>query len=103
MVTRTSSVIPELKAAYFTCTACKWGQLIPVESSGKFLEPKVCGNENCKAPAVTQSHNRSVYSDKQWVKLQETPDAIPEVIQFYKPFYVLFLGRNSSHSQYVLL
>ncbi len=23
-------------------------------------------------------HNRCVFKDKQWVKLQETPDAIPE-------------------------
>ncbi len=96
MVTRTSSVIPDLKGgekkkkivyrrvnqitAYFSCTVCKEGVVVPVDFSGKFMEPKGCSGPTCSAKDTMQMlHNRCLFWDKQWVKLQETPEAIPEV------------------------
>lgn len=46
---------------------------------GKIAEPTVCPREVCKTPNSMQIvHNRSDFSDKQVIKLQETPDSVPD-------------------------
>jgi DNA replication licensing factor MCM4 len=48
-------------------------------SRGQVAEPKGCAAAGCGAKGqMVLSHNLSIFSDKQLVKLQETPDAIPE-------------------------
>lgn len=43
------------------------------------MEPTACPREQCKSPNSMQLiHNRCVFADKQVVKLQETPDSVPD-------------------------
>lgn len=77
MITRVSPIIPDLKQAYYECVTCKNSELVLPDKDGTFTEPKQCAN--CKGKqTISLIHNKSFFSDKQWVKLQETPDAIPE-------------------------
>eukprot|EP01119_Soliformovum_irregulare_P025718 TRINITY_DN9602_c0_g1_i1.p1 TRINITY_DN9602_c0_g1~~TRINITY_DN9602_c0_g1_i1.p1 ORF type:complete len:811 (-),score=201.60 TRINITY_DN9602_c0_g1_i1:15-2447(-) len=77
MVIRTSPIIPELKEAFFRCSICQWDEMIGVEKGGKFNQPTQC--PTCKAnQSMMIQHNRCVFEDKQWVKLQENPENIPE-------------------------
>jgi len=46
---------------------------------GKISEPTQCPREVCKQPNSMQIvHNRSMFADKQVIKLQETPDNVPD-------------------------
>jgi len=76
MIIRTSSIIPDLQSAFFSCSMCHHGEYIAVVD-GVLNESKRC--ERCQTRgSMTIIHNRCVFTDKQWIKLQETPDAIPE-------------------------
>ncbi len=76
MIIRTSSIIPELEEGFFSCIVCQATSIVP-KRNDKVDEPKTCAN--CKAKgSVSIIHNRCTFTDKQWIKLQETPDAIPE-------------------------
>lgn len=76
MVIRAGSVIPDMKVAHFECLLCHFSLQVEIDD-GVIAEPNVC--ENCSARKTMQLiHNRGKYGDKQSVKVQETPDAIPE-------------------------
>jgi DNA replication licensing factor MCM4 len=46
---------------------------------GKIMEPTACPRAQCKSPNSMQLiHNRCVFADKQVIKLQETPDSVPD-------------------------
>ena len=78
MVTRTSSVIPDLYMAFFECTVCATTQEVFI-SRGEIAEPQICSNTSCQAKQAMQIvHNRSKFSDKQIVRIQEAPEHIPE-------------------------
>ena len=76
MIVRTSPVIPDLKVAYFGCVICGHGQQVTIDR-GRIAEPTgacpVCQTKNSHSLV----HNRSVFADKQLVRLQETPDKVP--------------------------
>lgn len=76
MIVRTSPLIPDLKVAYFGCVICGHGQQVTIDR-GRIAEPTgacpVCQTKN----SHNLVHNRSVFSDKQLVRLQETPDKVP--------------------------
>ncbi|CAL2030869.1 unnamed protein product [Caenorhabditis brenneri] len=75
MVTRTSSLIPEMRIGFFQCTVCAFGIESEVDK-GRIEEPVVC--TNCSNTHCFQLvHNRSVFLDKQVIKLQESPDDMP--------------------------
>lgn len=78
MVIRLSTVIPDLEEAYFRCATC--GQEVRVMlKHGRVEQPDVCPNGHCQSKfSMKVIHNRSVFADKQLVKIQETPDAIPD-------------------------
>ncbi|KAG0538007.1 hypothetical protein BDA96_03G198700 [Sorghum bicolor] len=79
MIIRCSSVIPELKEAVFRCLVCGFYSEPVMVDRGRVTEPHVCQKEQCKATnSMTLVHNRCRFSDKQIIKLQETPDEIPE-------------------------
>ena len=60
------------------CNVCEQGIQVDV-MRGQVAEPTNCISEGCGARGqMVLSHNLSVFCDKQLVKLQETPDAIPE-------------------------
>uniref|UniRef100_A0A0N4Z495 DNA replication licensing factor MCM4 n=1 Tax=Parastrongyloides trichosuri TaxID=131310 RepID=A0A0N4Z495_PARTI len=75
MVSRTSSLIPEMKTGYFECNRCLRGIEVDVER-GIIEEPKSC--PECKSVGnIRLIHNRSIFLDKQIIKLQESPSEMP--------------------------
>jgi DNA replication licensing factor MCM4 len=73
---RNSEVIPEMRSALFKCAVCGLIQSSELQRS-KVTEPSECKNCSSKY-SFDLIHNRSIYSDKQHVKLQETPEHMPE-------------------------
>ncbi|KAK4139056.1 MCM2/3/5 family-domain-containing protein, partial [Dichotomopilus funicola] len=77
LVIRATPVIPDMKSAFFKCGTC--GHSVSVElDRGKIREPTECPRARCKQKNSMQIiHNRCLFEDKQVIKLQETPDAVP--------------------------
>ena len=76
MIVRSSPVIPDLKVAHFQCSICGNNVQVTLDR-GKIAEPRgKCGVCNT-ASSYTLVHNRSLFADKQLVRLQETPDEVP--------------------------
>lgn len=75
MVIRTSNLIPEINEALFRCSVCHLEASVEVER-GRIAEPTLCTHCNTNH-SFTLIHNRSHFSDKQMVKLQESPDDMP--------------------------
>lgn len=79
MIIRCSSIIPEIREAVFKCLICGYFTDPVVVDRGKITEPSVCPKEDCKAKnTLSLAHNRCRFADKQIVRLQETPDEIPD-------------------------
>ncbi|OQS02928.1 hypothetical protein THRCLA_04746 [Thraustotheca clavata] len=76
MVTRCSAIIPDLKMAFFRCTMCHTTVEVELDR-GRIDEPGFCSHCQMKG-SMEIMHNRCAFTDKQLVKMQETPDAIPE-------------------------
>lgn len=76
MVTRCSAIIPDLKEAFFRCTICHATSQVELDR-GRIEEPTYCERCNTRL-CMEMIHNRCSFTDKQMVKMQETPDAIPE-------------------------
>uniref|UniRef100_K3WYG0 DNA replication licensing factor MCM4 n=1 Tax=Globisporangium ultimum (strain ATCC 200006 / CBS 805.95 / DAOM BR144) TaxID=431595 RepID=K3WYG0_GLOUD len=76
MVTRCSAIIPDLKEAFFRCTICHATTQVELDR-GRIEEPTYCERCNTRL-CMEMIHNRCSFTDKQMVKMQETPDAIPE-------------------------
>lgn len=75
MIIRTSNLIPEMREAFFRCTACSAVEAVEIDR-GRIAEPVTC--RNCSAKySSTLVHNRSQFSDKQIVRLQEAPEDMP--------------------------
>lgn len=78
LVIRSTSIIPDMKSAFFKCKVCDHTMVVENER-GLINEPTVCPRQACLAKNSMQLiHNRSVFTDKQVVKLQETPDLVPD-------------------------
>lgn len=78
LVIRATPVIPDMKVAFFRCLTCS--HTIQVEiSRGRISEPTRCPRDVC-ASVGTMSliHNRSEFADRQVIRVQETPDAVPD-------------------------
>jgi len=76
IVIRTSDAIPEMKEACFRCSKCKREEFKFIER-GRIQEPENC--EQCRGKMTYEMiHNLCMFSDKQHVKIQETPEAVPE-------------------------
>lgn len=77
LVIRTTPVIPDMKQAFFRCNVCSHSLLVGLDR-GKIREPTVCPRPLCDSKNAMQIiHNRCEFEDKQVIKLQETPDAVP--------------------------
>jgi len=78
MVTRTSSVVPDLKQAHYRCVVCG-GSVDVLVDRGRVDEPSKCARPGCGAKgAMELIHNRCLFTDRQIVRLQESPSQIPE-------------------------
>ncbi|XP_078073193.1 DNA replication licensing factor MCM4 [Mustelus asterias] len=75
MVIRSSQLIPEMQEAFFSCQVCAYCTRVEIDR-GRIAEPSVCKNCNT-THSMALIHNRSVFSDKQMVKLQESPEDMP--------------------------
>uniref|UniRef100_A0A8C5FI45 DNA replication licensing factor MCM4 n=1 Tax=Gadus morhua TaxID=8049 RepID=A0A8C5FI45_GADMO len=75
MVIRTSQLIPEMQEAFFQCAVCAFSARVEVDR-GRIAEPAVCRNCNT-THSLALIHNRSMFSDKQMVKIQESPEDMP--------------------------
>lgn len=75
MVVRTSPIIPDLKVAFFQCTICGSTEQITIDR-GRITEPTQCPTCHVKH-GYSMVHNRCYFSDKQMVRVQETPDEVP--------------------------
>ena len=76
VVTKTSSIFPEMKDALFKCTSCG-NKAQCVIDRGKVQDPGLC--TQCGLKNVFELiHNLCVFTDKQYVRLQELPENIPD-------------------------
>ncbi|KAI0060035.1 MCM-domain-containing protein [Artomyces pyxidatus] len=78
LVIRATPVIPDMKVAFFRCLTCNHTVQVEIDR-GKIDEPAACPREVC-ASVGTMSlvHNRCEFADRQVIRLQETPDAVPD-------------------------
>lgn len=76
MVIRTSAIIPDMKEAFFQCNVCNTNVTVEIEN-GFIAEPQTCGSCSTQK-SYRLMHNRCKFADKQMVKLQETPEQIPD-------------------------
>ena len=76
IVIRTSEVIPEMKEALFKCTVCNKYER-SILNRGMITEPVECTSCHSKS-SFELIHNMSSFDDKQHVKVQETPEMMPE-------------------------
>ena len=78
MVIRCGAIIPEMRMAAFQCAVCQHVQEVVVVD-GEIQQPTKCANPLCRAShSYGIVHNRCQFDDKQLLKVQETPDNIPE-------------------------
>jgi len=75
MVIRASNLIPEMAEAHFQCSVCHNTAEVEIER-GRIAEPTLCSHCNTNH-SFALVHNRSKFTDKQMVKLQESPDDMP--------------------------
>uniref|UniRef100_T1J2B5 DNA replication licensing factor MCM4 n=1 Tax=Strigamia maritima TaxID=126957 RepID=T1J2B5_STRMM len=75
MVIRTSNILPELREGFFRCNVCYSSVAVEIDR-GRITEPTVCANCNADH-SFSLIHNRSHFTDKQMIKLQESPDDMP--------------------------
>ena len=75
MVVRTSPVIPDLKVAFFQCSICGHAEQVTIDR-GRIAEPTQCPTCHVRH-GFALVHNRCYFSDKQMVRVQETPDEVP--------------------------
>ncbi|GMF71522.1 unnamed protein product [Aspergillus oryzae] len=65
-------------AAFFRCQACNHGVQVDIDR-GKIAEPTICPRPACRQRnSMEIIHNRCIFADKQVIKLQETPDSVPD-------------------------
>ncbi|POW04893.1 hypothetical protein PSTT_10091 [Puccinia striiformis] len=78
LVIRATPVIPDMKLAFFRCLSC--GHVTTVEiDRGKIAEPQTCPREVCgQSGSMSLIHNRCEFADRQVIRLQETPDEVPD-------------------------
>jgi DNA replication licensing factor MCM4 len=67
-----------MKVAFFRCLTCNHTVQVEIDR-GKIDEPAVCTRDVCASPGSMQLvHNRCEFADRQVIRLQETPDAVPD-------------------------
>lgn len=78
LVIRATPVIPDMKSAFFRCLACNHTLTVELDR-GRIAEPSRCPREVCNAEgSISLIHNRCDFADRQVVRLQETPDVVPD-------------------------
>ncbi|XP_034651983.1 DNA replication licensing factor MCM4 [Drosophila subobscura] len=89
MVIRSSNIIPEMREAFFSCNICSFSTTVEVDR-GRISQPTLCTNCNTNH-CFRLIHNRSEFTDKQLIKLQESPD---DMAAGQTPHNVLLYAHN---------
>ena len=67
-----------MKVAFFRCLTCSHTVQVEIDR-GKIEEPARCPRDVCASiGTMSLVHNRCEFADRQVVRLQETPDAVPD-------------------------
>ncbi|KAK4702874.1 DNA replication licensing factor MCM4, partial [Phenoliferia sp. Uapishka_3] len=78
LVIRATPIIPDMKLAFFRCLSCSHTVSVEIDR-GQIAEPDKCPREICGLQgSMSLIHNRCEFADRQIVRLQETPDAVPD-------------------------
>ncbi len=78
LVLRSTPIIPDLKVGFFKCGICNHTIHVEVDR-GVIAEPTRCPRPACGQYNTMQMiYNRCSFADKQVIKLQETPDLVPD-------------------------
>ncbi|KAH8829186.1 cell division control protein 54 [Flagelloscypha sp. PMI_526] len=78
LVIRATPVIPDMKVAFFRCLQCSHTVQVEIER-GKIEEPRQCPRDVCEGVGtMSLIHNRCEFADRQVIRLQETPDVVPD-------------------------
>ncbi|GAA5939529.1 hypothetical protein JCM3775_004852 [Rhodotorula graminis] len=78
LVIRATPIIPDMKLAFFRCNACSHTVTVEIDR-GKISEPDRCPRDVCNVQgSMMLVHNRCEFADRQIVRLQETPDSVPD-------------------------
>lgn len=78
LVLRSTPIIPDMSVAFFKCRVCNHTQEVEIDR-GIIQEPLRCPRVVCNSPnSMVLIHNRCSFQDRQVVKLQETPDLVPD-------------------------
>ncbi|KAI0342406.1 MCM-domain-containing protein [Trametopsis cervina] len=78
LVIRATPVIPDMKVAFFRCLNCNHTVQVEIDR-GKIDEPQRCPRDVCESVGtMSLVHNRCEFADRQVIRLQETPDAVPD-------------------------
>lgn len=78
LVIRATPVIPDMKVAFFRCLNCSHTVQVEIDR-GRIEEPGRCPRDVCNGVGtMSLVHNRSEFADRQIIRLQETPDAVPD-------------------------
>ncbi|KIM22898.1 hypothetical protein M408DRAFT_78352 [Serendipita vermifera MAFF 305830] len=78
LVIRATPVIPDMKTAFFRCLNCSHTVQVEIDR-GRIEEPGRCPRDVCSGVGtMSLVHNRSEFADRQIIRLQETPDAVPD-------------------------
>ncbi len=67
---------PACRAAAFECSGCNY-EITVANESNRVTDPTACPSCKRRWTFVLQ-HNHGIYADKQLVKMQESPNDIPE-------------------------
>ncbi|KAF8257296.1 hypothetical protein EI94DRAFT_154601 [Lactarius quietus] len=78
LVIRATPVIPDMKVAFFRCLTFNHTVQVEIDRS-KIDEPAACSRDVCTlVGTMSLVHNRCEFADRQVIRLQETPDAVPD-------------------------
>lgn len=67
-----------MKVAFFRCLTCNHTVQVEIDR-GKIDEPQRCPRDVCASiGTMSLVHNRCEFADRQVIRLQETPDAVPD-------------------------
>lgn len=78
IVIRNSDIIPEMNVCGFKCDKCGFVLQEQIDRN-KTFEPSICPNQECKGRGTFDiCHEHCQFTARQYVKLQETPESVPE-------------------------
>ncbi|KAK0527182.1 MCM DNA helicase complex subunit [Tilletia horrida] len=78
LVIRCTPVVPDMKQAFFRCLVCNHSLTVEIDR-GRINEPARCPRDVCNSQgSLSLIHNRCEFADRQVIRLQETPDVVPD-------------------------